>query len=64
MVLLSFMRGSRSPGVPYLEVTALGEPRSWRRRRRGRRREEGGEGGSEGGGNGGGEGRMRQRGGE
>ena len=40
MVLLSFMSGSRSPAVPYLEVTALGEPRSWRRG--------GGEGGGEG----------------
>ena len=40
MVLLSFMSGSRSPAVPYLELTALGKPRSWRRRRGGRGRKE------------------------
>ena len=41
MVLLSFMSGSRSPAVPYLELTALGEPRSWRRRRKEREEERG-----------------------
>ena len=65
MVLLSFfMRGSRSPTVPYLEVTALGEPRSWRREGGEGGGEEAGEGEGEGGGEGGGgaEGRREEKG--